>query len=237
MKDISKADKDLACGANVRVLGHDDMDRLLNLQQRVASTLPEEQFEVDDARFYVRLFRGEGRILGLFDEKRLIACSVIYWPGAESADNLGAELDLNLSQLADVANLEAAYMLPGCQGLGIARKLSGMQLEHAVKIGKRFALSTVSPENLYSIKNLFSLGFSIRKITRKYGTKTRFIMYRGLIGEKQTGSEGTWVLGGDLALQSRLLSAGYEGVGAKGDIENWSILYSVIEIPVSGDGF
>ena len=195
--------------------------------------MPEELFECDDAAFYTSLIDGRGRVLGLFDGEALVACSVISWPGPHAPDNLGADIDLDITECGYVANLEAAYMLPSYQGRGIARVLSGTQLAHALELGKRYALSTASPAHLYSLKNLFSLGLRIRKIARKYGTKTRCILYRALAEDpKDTHSgsdrEGIWVPARDLERQKELLAQGYEGVRAQGVKEKFSILYSPI---------
>jgi GNAT superfamily N-acetyltransferase len=207
-------------GMHIEALGHAQMDMLLNLQEKVAKSVSKELFECDDAAFYSDLFDGQGRVLGLLDGKTLLACSVISWPGSDSANNLGVEIGLGSEQLSTVANLEAAYVLPGFQGRGIAEILSGKQLDFARQMEKRHILSTASPANLYSLKNLFSLSFRIKKVTEKYGGKIRCIMYRDLsvMGHKETiGDEykKALVFYDDLKTQKNLLEQGWEGTGVK----------------------
>ncbi len=223
----------LPYGTNVEPLERRQTAELLELQRKATASLPEEMVQCDGADFYSLLFEGRGRILGLFDGKDLLACSVISWPPPGSPENLGAGVNLDEKQLAYVANLEAAYVLPDLQGRSIAKILSGMQLDYARKMGMRHALSTVSPVNFYSLKNLFSLGFSIRKIAIKYGNKIRYIMYLNLLINKDKvenlNSDGLWISFTDLPNQKDLLAKGYEGIDSKGTKDNFSILYARIK--------
>lgn len=222
--------KDPPPGTHIEALNHTQMDALLELQQKVADSIPGELFECDDASFYFELFKGKGRVLGLFDQKELLACSVISFPGSRSSDNLGRHLHLGKKQLELAVNLESAYVHPSYQAQGIARLLSTAQLEFATRVGKRHALSTASPANLYSLKNLFSLGFDIRKICKKYGNKIRCIMYRDLLelnakNYSNGSSKGQWIPFADLADQRDLLNEGYRGVRVKGTLKNFLIYY------------
>jgi len=222
--------KDPPSGTHIEALNRRHLDTILELQQNVAASMPEDLFECDDASFYCELWKGKGRILGLFDQKTLVACSVISLPGSRSPDNLGKHINLEKEQLERVVNLEAAYVHPTCQGQGIAALLSAMQLDFATRLGKRHALSTASPANLYSLKNLFSLEFSIRNICKKYGNKIRCIMYKNLvesnaIHNSKDGSQGEWIPSADLDVQKKLLKEGYRGVSVKGTIRDFKIYY------------
>lgn len=220
---------DLPCGTNVAPLAHRQIADLLELQRKATAPLPEEMVQCDSEDFYAGVLDGRGRILGLFDDKALLACSVISWPPPGSPDNLGVDICLDEKQLAYVANLEAAYVLPALQGRGIARILSGMQLDYAAMMGMRHALSTVSPANFYSLKNLFSLGFRIRQIAIKYDKKLRYVMYKNIFMTNYTlndiNSDGLWIAFTDLSSQKDLLTKGYEGIISKGNKDNFLILY------------
>lgn len=223
-------DSDPPCGTNIATLTYRQIPDLLELQRKATASLPEAMVQCDDAAFYAGLLEGRGRILGLFDGGVLLACSVISWPSPGSPENLGADVNLNGKQLAQVANLESAYVLPAVQGRGMAKILSGMQLDHATGIGMRHALSTASPLNLYSVKNLFSMGFRIRNIALKYSNKLRYVLYRNLLANDsrsdRPNSKGVWIPSLDLAAQKDLLAEGYEGINSKGTKENFSILYA-----------
>jgi GNAT superfamily N-acetyltransferase len=217
-------------GTHIETLDPTQMDAVLELQQKVAASIPEELFECDNASFYSELFKGKGRILGLFHQREIVACSVISLPGSHSPDNLGRHINLEKEQLERVVNLESAYVDPSYQGRGIAKLLSAMQLEFATQLGKRHALSTASPANLYSLKNLFSLGFSIRYICKKYENKIRCIMYRDLLklnnkDDFKTDFQGQWVPFANLATQKNLLRKGYRGVSVKGTLKDFLIFY------------
>lgn len=218
------------CGTHIKPLGSKHMPELLELQETVGATLPEEFLERDDAAYYARLFEGKGRVLGLYDGGNLLAFSVVSWPLSCAVDNLGADIDLDINQRAHVVHLESAYVIPFWQGRGIAKLLSGMQIDFSRQMGKRHALSTVAPGNLYSIKNLFSLGFSIRKIAVKYRYKIRCIMYRNISTYHAEISqnfipEGLWISSADLAAQRGLLAQGYRGIDVKGTKGDFSIFY------------
>jgi GNAT superfamily N-acetyltransferase len=222
--------KDLPPGTHIETLNLAHLDAVLELQHHVAASMAEELFECDDASFYSELFEGKGRILGLFDQKKLLACSVISLPGSGSPDNLGKHINLEKKQLERVVNLESAYVHPSYQRQGIAGLLSAMQLDFAIRLGKRHALSTVSPSNLYSLKNLFSLEFSIRDICKKYGVKIRCIMYRNILKSKcfhdsKNNSSGKWIPYMDLEAQKILLRKGYRGVKVKGTTNDFLVYY------------
>ncbi len=222
--------KDPPSGSHIEILNHKHLEKVLELQENVAASMPEDLFQCDDASFYSELFEGKGRILGLFNHKKLMACSVISLPGSRSPDNLGKHINLENKQLELVVNLEAAYVHPSCQGQGIAALLSAMQLDFAARLGKQHALSTVSPANFYSLKNLFSLQFSIRNICQKYGNKTRYIMYKQLlksnvIYKAGSSSRGQWTPSADFSAQKELLKEEYRGVNIKGTIEDFLIYY------------
>ena len=139
-----------------------------------------DMFVADDADFFASVMRGQGSILAAEDRSgRLAGASVIRFPAADAADNLGRESGLEGKDLARVRHLEAVFVREDCRGRGLAARLVRRNMELTAPSGRDLSLATVWPGNLASLRLHFSLGLSIRAFAFKYGGRPRFVLLGG----------------------------------------------------------
>ena len=205
---------------------HQDLDAVLTLQQEVVLNLPNPSMLAQDNKdFYASVLDGGGQILLAFVYGRLAGCSILCFPGQDDADNLGWDLQLSPEGRAVVAHLDAAYVAPEYRQRGIARHLGEKNLDFAAFSGCHRALCTSWPGNFHALRNLFSLGFVVRCLTKKYGKLDRFILERPLTAIPALTGETVTIHAGDLAGHGGALSRGFHGIGLEGTPSEFAIIY------------
>jgi GNAT superfamily N-acetyltransferase len=136
----------------------------------------------DEPRFFGEHMSARGRILGSFEGDRLIAYAVLGLPNP-GGYNLGDDLGLQARELARVAHLAGAAVHPDWRGRGLQRQLTAERLALAERFGRVHAISTVSPFNYYSWRNLLAHGLLVRRLTSKYGGHLRYVLHRDFNAE------------------------------------------------------
>ncbi len=112
--------------------------------------------------------------LGAFHNGKLVAFAILY-DGQKTAENIGFDIGIDGDELNTVANVKLIIVLPDYRGNGLQNKLIS-QLEQIAKLkGKKVLCSTVSPENIYSIKNFEKLGYEFNTQKEKYNGLVRNI--------------------------------------------------------------
>ena len=164
---------------SIRVAGPEDLDALVELEHAVARDLPSaDMFVVDERDFYEPLVQGGGQVLLATCGEQLVGAGIVAFPDSAGADNMGRELHFPASLLERVVHIESVYILPSFRGRKLAQRMTALNLELAARHGRDLALSTVWPGNASSMRFLYELGLTVRKLTRKYGGLDRFIMLR-----------------------------------------------------------
>lgn len=108
------------------------------------------------------------------DQDRIAAVFSILHPGLQDF-NYGYDLELPEEELHRVIHMDTAAVHPEYRGAGLQRRMVQMAEEELAGRGHRILLSTVHPENRYSLNNMLGLGYEIRKRVCKYGSE-RFIL-------------------------------------------------------------
>lgn len=207
-----------------------DVPAILALQEQVAAGLAHsDMLSVDDAAFYAGIVAGQGQVTVASVHGQIIGGSVLRYPTASDASNLGRDVYLPLPALAQVAHLESAYLLPAYRGQGLAHDLSRRNMDKAVEQGRPYILATAWPGNVPSLKNLFSLGFQVRGLAHKYGGKLRCIL---LYTEKGAAcaskTEVTSVALADEQGHRLALGQGLQGSGLRQQGSTFSMVYTSI---------
>lgn len=112
--------------------------------------------------------------LGAFHNGNLVAFAILY-DGQKTVENIGLDIGIDGDELNAVANVKLVIVLPNYRGNGLQNKLV-FQLEQIAKFkGKKLLCATVSPENIYSIKNFEKLGYKVNTQKEKYNGLVRNI--------------------------------------------------------------
>lgn len=165
------------------------VEEIYNLHRMVVAGLQNPQtFRVSDLEFYSRHVGSQGRSFGVTDNGRLIAYSIIRFPGA-MADNLGLDLNLGITELDQVAHLEECAVHPLFRGQGLQLLLTKIRMKYAEQHGSRHIAVTVSPAGHTSLRNQLRMGLSVRALVKKYENMTRFILHKDLSSNKDYNEE------------------------------------------------
>lgn len=100
------------------------------------------------------------RIAGIFD---------ILIPGLAEY-NYGYDLGLAQDELLRVIHMDTAAVHPVYRGRGLQKRLMQEAEKYASEIGGRILLTTVHPDNCYSLNNILQQGYTIEKQLPKYGS-------------------------------------------------------------------
>lgn len=161
-----------------RLLGEADLAQVLALHELSLSLARKPGLIKPDApQFFAEHLAARGRILGEFDGDRLIAYAVLGLPNPGDP-NFADDLGLPEAEKPRVAHLAGAAVHPDWRGRGLQRRLTAKRLELAARLGRVHAISTVSPFNYFSWRNLIAHGLVVRRLIVKYGGHLRYVLHR-----------------------------------------------------------
>lgn len=162
---------------HIRLCTPADLDDIMKLQERICACIPEPALFVATCREENASYLAEPNVIfGTYDHDRLIAYASLAFPG-EASDNLGWDLGWNADTVRRCAKLDTIVVDPNYRGHGLQRTL----ITHCLSYAKApdpdcFVLTTVSPANTYSLRNMQSKGFQILKRMIKYGGRDRYVL-------------------------------------------------------------
>ena len=145
------------------------------LDEIKAGMLNKEWFYLDPADV-VRSMMADGSMeLWLaFHEMKLVAVFSILFPGLRP-DNYGYDLGLCEEDLLRVIHMDTAAVHSDYRGFGLQGRMVQIAEQELSGKGKRILLSTVHPDNKFSLNNMLKQGYQIQKRIGKYGSE-RYIL-------------------------------------------------------------
>jgi len=149
-----------------------DSELLIRFLDEVkAGMLQQEWFYLDPPEA-VRTMLAEGTMeLWLATaEDRLAGVFTVLHPGLQE-QNYGYDLGLGERELLQVIHMDTAAVHPRYRGQGLQGRMVQMAEEALSGKGRRILLSTVHPENRFSLKNMLAQGYRIEKRVAKYGSE------------------------------------------------------------------
>lgn len=154
----------------------------------VISRLPfQDLFAMNDEDYFLELMNGKGEVYGAFHNGKLVAYSVLAFPGV-SESNLGTEFGVPEKELPFVAVLDSTVVHESARGLGLQSFFHELREKRAVEKECLYLYSTVHPQNHTSIHNLEAAGFTLQFTRLMYGGKNRHCYSKRLIGLKKYDS-------------------------------------------------
>lgn len=211
-------------------LGEADLPDILALH-RLSLSLASKPGLVkpDQPQFFAEHLALRGRILGVREAGRLSAYAVLGLPNP-GGPNMGEDLGLPPAAFALVAHLAGAAVHPDRRGRGLQRRLTEERIALARASGRRHILSTVSPFNYFSWRNLIAHGLLVRRLKAKYGGHLRYVLHRELGAEPalDRAQARTFALH-DAAAQRALLDEGWAGFALAPTAEGPRIALAPVE--------
>lgn len=156
-------------GLDIRKLGHDEVAKIHELMLDVVSRLPHKSlFVTDDEDYFHDLLEQQGEIYGAYDKEKLVAYSVLAYPGT-GKNNLGREFGVPDEELSRVWVLDSTIVHESVRGRGLQRYFNDLREKRAIIWGGRYLYSTVHPDNEASLRNLEAAQLSFQITRLMYG--------------------------------------------------------------------
>lgn len=201
------------------------------LQQHVYDQLEHKQQLSTLSRDEVHnILAGNGMIVGVFTEERLIAARALLVPDVDEDEHLGKDAGLSRDQLKEVIYQEISLVHPDYRGRRLQQQM-GKWLNCRLKKEDQpyqYVCATVAPTNLPSMLDKLKQGMEIVALKEKYGGKLRYIFIKNIENSSPSFYETTVdVRLDDLEKQKDLIRLGYKGVALKREKDSYTIVYGM----------
>ena len=157
-----------------------DTESMLQLLHKVKDGMEEQAWFFLDPDEEIRSMMESGAMqLWLAeDEGRLAAIFDYIIPGLNSY-NYGYDLNFSEEDLLRVVQMDTAAVDPAYRGLKLQKTLMQRAEQEIRQVPGRILLSTIHPDNSYSLNNLLAQSYSIEKKVAKYGS-VRYVLRKDL---------------------------------------------------------
>jgi hypothetical protein len=206
----------------------DDLTTIMQLQAKVKQTLDMDAFLSPLSKDeFTRILTGNGIMIGAFVDGKMIAFRAMMIPELDEA-HLGHDAGLTKDELPDVIYSEISNVDPDYRGNGLQNYMGKLLMREIDRHKFRYVCATVSPNNIASIKDKFSLGLQIVALKDKYASMLRYIFIRDLTVHYKDSdyNEIHLVPENEIEQQHKWLESGYRGIGIKKVDDQWYIKYA-----------
>lgn len=157
-----------------------DTETFICFLDEIKAGMPQEEWFYLDPPELVREMMADGTMeLWLaMDEDQLAAVFAIVHPGLQSC-NYGYDLGFCEEDLLRVVHMDTAAVHPNYRGLGLQIRMIQIAEGEISGKGKQILLSTVHPENRFSLNNMLCQGYAIQKRVGKYGSE-RYVLRKDI---------------------------------------------------------
>lgn len=115
--------------------------------------------------------------VGAFFNGELAGFAVLY-DGGHTKENIGRDIGIEEDRLDTVKNMKLVIVRPKYRGNNLQIKLTSFLENIAAENGAKIICATVSPYNIYSMRNFEALGYKLHSCKMKYGGLKRNIYYK-----------------------------------------------------------
>ncbi|GLC81838.1 GNAT family N-acetyltransferase [Lacrimispora brassicae] len=162
---------------------HEDYQIMTDVIQSVWQQIERKDwFVADDSEYTCRILK-EGNGIGYKafekDSGALAGVFIAALPGKRE-ENLGRDMGLSEEELGKVAHMESVAIFPEYRGNGLQYRLMKTAEEELRRLGCRYLMCTVHPENRFSRDNMIRQGYQVVLTKEKYGGYLRDILLKEL---------------------------------------------------------
>lgn len=131
---------------------------------------------------YSYILSGNGLVIGIYVESKLIALRALLDPGNDS-EHLGLIIGLSKPELDKVIYQEISFVHPDYQGNNLQKTMANLIMKELNKKSHSYSYvcATVAPDNIPSLKDKFSQEMEIKALVTIYGKKQRYVFVKELI--------------------------------------------------------
>lgn len=198
-----------------------EINRLHINQLPIIETLQNEVFQLVENKAslqmltrpeFNRILSGNGYMVGVFTNEKLIAFRAMLYPPLDDPEHLGYDAGLPEEVFQHIIYSEISIVHPHYRGHGLQTKMGEIVMGLIDKNRFLYVAATVAPHNIPSMKDKFKLGMYIITLAEKYDGKSRYTFFNSF---KDTikKTETFDVLSTDLKTQQKLFLEGYIATG------------------------
>lgn len=157
-----------------------DTETLIRFLNEIKNHMPQKQWFYVDPPELLRAMMLDGTMeLWLAENQNEVAALfTILYPGLAEY-NYGYDLNFSKSELLHVVHMDTAAVHPDYRGMGLQKKMMDLAERELSEKGNKILLTTVHPDNHYSLRNMLSLGYEIQARVRKYGSE-RYVLRKDI---------------------------------------------------------
>lgn len=161
----------------MRGLGEHDIEEALYFHKRITDEIGDEDI-FSEENTIAESVMGEGLAVGVFAEGRLIALRSVSYV-REHVDEAVEDLGLSPEESDNVAVMDFCVTDSSFRGNYI-QFFTYLYIESLMYPNRYHLHTTVSPRNVFSLKNVLKCGFVAVGFKKKYGGHDRFVLYKNL---------------------------------------------------------
>lgn len=211
----------------VHLLNESHIQKLMTLQLEVVEALEDKAIlqPLDEGELNF-ILRGNGVMIGVFVEEKLIAFRALLQPELDD-EHLGYDIGLTTEdELKKILYQEISNVHPAYRGYGLQRTMADIIMQQVDLTKFNVVCATVMPGNIASLKDKFSQGMHVAALKLKYGGKLRYVFMKDLMREGNTSwRQEQFVPMNDTKGQQALLKSGFVGKSMKKTGDNWLVQY------------
>ena len=211
----------------VHLLNESHIQKLLTLQLEVVEALEDKAIlqPLDEGELNF-ILRGNGVMIGVFVEEKLIAFRALLQPELDD-EHLGYDIGLTTKdELKKILYQEISNVHPAYRGYGLQRTMADIIMQQVDLTKFNVVCATVMPGNIASLKDKFSQGMHVAALKLKYGGKLRYVFMKDLMREEIAAwQQEQFVPMDDTKGQQALLKSGFVGKSMKKTGDNWLVQY------------
>ena len=164
---------------SIRLCTSADLDDIMQLQDRICASIENEEWFASTSREENASYLvWPNVIFGVYHGSILAAYGSIIFPGSGKS-NPGWDLGWDAQNVENCAVLDTIVVDPAYRGLSLQKILIRRCVSHASGIMPGCTvLTTICPDNIYSLRNAQAEGFTPLMELKKYGGKRRYILSR-----------------------------------------------------------
>lgn len=162
----------------LRECGPEDVPQILALQKQVIDALEDKNLLRKNTReMFERCVQPPHYTLGVYDGSDMVAVSILYDPQGDEED---LSKNLRCHTVEKGANYKLALVSPQYRGRGLQRKMLYFLEKYAYHTGYTHLCTTVSPDNLYSMRNVLACDYEKDHEAIKYGGLKRIVLCKNI---------------------------------------------------------
>ncbi len=211
----------------VHLLNESHIQKLMTLQLEVVEALEDKAIlqPLDEGELNF-ILRGNGVMIGVFVEEKLIAFRALLQPELDD-EHLGYDIGLTTEdELKKILYQEISNVHPAYRGYGLQRTMADIIMQQVDLTKFNVVCATVMPGNIASLKDKFSQGMHVAALKLKYGGKLRYVFMKDLMREGSVAwQQERFVPMDDTKGQQALLKSGFVGKSMKKTGDNWLVQY------------